>query len=342
MSKKAIDLLDLLSRIEKQNIRRDEPMMKFIDGTQNEFFAFQDSGLNLLIGHEGNGKTKFLNAAIVRLLSLAKDQNSKYASHKLLYVDTERPESQYAFSVKYIFDNCRLERSEVLDKLCLLAVSDLGPGEIKESISTHLNADSASKYIIIIDHVLPLVADMNNVAEASALDHFLKKILFQGHIFIVTIHKPANGMTKALGHAGSSLQRLSSFTLDICNTDEGDGFKLKIVKSRISAITTKELILKKDDRGDIDLAILPSIIEKGKSVPKKENEKQLAKEILTEFISSGSNSKKQLLELIKLKMGYTEGSSSAHGFYKRNYETLISFVGGEVVLTDEGKSFLDE
>ena len=79
-------------------------------------------------------------------------------------------------------------------------------------------------------------------------------------IVIATIHKPASGLNKGLGHIGGTLQRLASFILEINNSTDGEGFIVRHIKSRISAKTKKELLFTKDRSGNIDLNVSPVIM----------------------------------------------------------------------------------
>jgi hypothetical protein len=86
MPKEAINLDILLSRIFKNEIISDTPLIVYKDNIGNDFPVFQSSGLNLLLGFEGNGKTKFITECICRFLDSLDDANSKFFKIKILFV----------------------------------------------------------------------------------------------------------------------------------------------------------------------------------------------------------------------------------------------------------------
>jgi len=324
MPKEAINLKELLEKIQKGEIKMDKPLIKYQGSDTREFFVFQDSGLNLLLGHEGNGKTKFLTHNIIQLLDQFQDGDPRFLEWKILYVDTERPVSQYAQSVHHIFNAAKMSNSEMFCRLHFLSAMDLECKSIVAAIQEHLHTHREYNFIVIIDHVLPLVYDINSTSEATEIDLFMKRMLVKGHIIIASIHKPYSGIVKGLGHIGSSLQKLSSFTLEISNDDEGNGFEIKQYKARIPKQRNSILCMKLDANGNIDPACLPTIKQTG---PRKEkvDETLIVKEILEEFNSQKVKSKKQILLLISKKKNYSESSSSPHTYFNKYLIGQVSF-----------------
>ncbi len=324
MPKDAINLEELLLKIQKGEIKMDMPLIKYQGTGTEEFFVFQDSGLNLLLGHEGNGKTKFLTIITIQLLDYFQEKDSRFEKFKILYIDTERPESQYAKTLEHIIHSTKLEESEVFNRLNFLSVMDLDAKSIVESINKHLLAFSEYKFIVIIDHVLPLVNDLNSTSEAAEIDHFIKLMIYLGHIIVASIHKPYSGITKGLGHVGSALQRLASFILEISNDMEGKGFEIKQFKSRISAKSNYTLFMQLDENGNIDLAEVP-ILTQTSPRKTKVDETLIVKEIIEEYESQAVHTKKQLLSIISKKKGYSDSSSSASTYFKNHFKDQISF-----------------
>ena len=68
MPKKAIDLVALMEKIAAGEVVADKPLFKICDSVGREFFVFQNSGLNILLGLEGNGKTKFITSCANQFL----------------------------------------------------------------------------------------------------------------------------------------------------------------------------------------------------------------------------------------------------------------------------------
>ncbi|NCT94300.1 MAG: hypothetical protein GXC72_07745 [Chitinophagaceae bacterium] len=340
MPKEAINLDLLLCKIIKGNIIMDKPLLKYFDETQQMFSVFQDSGLNILLGNEGHGKTKFLTQCIYRFLDLLKEGDPRFKDWKVLYIDTERPESQYAYSIKHIVDKAQYSPDEIFKKLEFLSVMDLSHIQMKEALHEHIEKNPDQKYLIIIDHILPFVFDMNNIAEASEIDLLLKRLISDGHLIIASIHKPSSGYLKGLGHLGSSLQRLASFILEITNNLEGNGFCIKQIKSRISARTNNILLLPKDEFGYIDTDSKP-VISLAPIKSEKEDKSDLAKDILREFVDKGLTTKKQLFDIIRKRNDWTEKSSGVYKFYDDFLKKFISFEDNDSTLTDEGKKMID-
>ena len=282
MPKEAIDLDLLYDRIQKGEIIMDKPLINYTDQNNQEFQVFQDSGLNILLGNEGNGKTKFLTQIIIQSLDLIKEGDPRFTGLNILYIDTERPESQYSQSIKHIYEKTKMLRNDISEHLHFLSAMDLECKTIVTSIETHLRKYPNRKFIIILDHVLHLVYDMNNTSEATDIDQFMKRMISQGHIIIGSIHKPATGLSKGLGHIGSALQRLASFILEISNNTDGNGFDVKQIKSRISGKSNKVLSLKIDSNGHIDSEEPPIIKQKQARIEKEDNT-EIADEILQDF-----------------------------------------------------------
>jgi hypothetical protein len=324
MPKEAIDLEQLMERINTEQLKIDRPLLEYRDVNNHRFWAFQNSGLNILLGFEGNGKTKYLTHVMIEVLQRIKAGDEKFKEFFLLYVDMERPESQYAYSIRHIIDRSGMTLSDITQKLHLLAVSDLDEIQIKDAIECHVAKHPGQKFIIIIDHILPLVIEMNDSGEASRIDLWLKRFIVQGHIIIASIHKPYGGTQKGLGHIGSSVQRLASSILEIHNSEDGRGFGLKQVKSRISPVSNSELILSMDDDGNIDTGIQPVITVDPKNPPKKEKT-ELADEIFLEFKVCPLQVKKQLFEIIARVCKYNDGSSSINTFYNQFLKDRIRF-----------------
>ncbi len=340
MPKEAINLKELLGKIKHGEIVEDKAILEYKDDSYRRFPVFQNSGLNILLGNEGNGKTKFLTQLIFMILNFKKSNKSASLNRKVLYIDTERPESQYAFSIEYIFKNTLMEEKSTIENLHFLSVMELNVRSIKETVDSHLKKNQHENFIIIIDHILPLVNDMNNTNEATEIDQFLKAMIAKGHIIIASIHKPYNGLAKGLGHLGSALQRLASFILEITNSIEGDGFTIKIIKSRISAKTENILFFPKDEHGNIQPNCKP-IFKSKPTKAEKENNSEIAKELLKEFIEGEQKTKKQLLSNIIKRMEYTEKSSSANSFYNDYLRPLIEFDKGELLITEDGNKIIN-
>ena len=324
MPKEAIDLDLLMKRINSGQLEIDQPLLEYRDVNDHRFWAFQNSGLNILLGFEGNGKTKYLTHLMVEVLRRIKAGDKRFKDFILLCVDMERPESQYGYSIKHVIDKSGMGLGDVAQKLHLLAVSDLDELQIKDAIECHLERYPGQKFIIIIDHILPLVIEMNDPGEASRVDLWLKRFIVQGHLIVASIHKPYGGTRKGLGHIGSSVQRLASSILEIHNTEDGRGFGLKLVKSRISPITNTELILFMDDFGYIDLGIQPVISVDLKNPPKK-GKPDLADEIFLEFKACPLQTKKQLFEIIARVCEYKDGSSSTNTYYNQFLKDRVRF-----------------
>jgi hypothetical protein len=331
-------------------IKKDEPLLSYRDEKNDLVFGvFQDSGLNLLIAPAGNGKTKYLTHVMVQLLSLMAIDNSKWTSHKILYVDTERPRSQYAFSVNHIFSNTKMPLGPFAEKFHLISANDLKPAGIIESLNEFFAVHRGQKFVIFIDHILPLVEDMNNTVESTNLELLVKRLLSDGHLVIASIHNPYGNLSKGIGHIGSSLQRLASNAVEIVNQDTGDGFKLKQNKSRISALSGKELLLFMDSEGYIDLGIPLEIRDGPAKSPKDANaqdEAQLEEDIkgiVGTFSRCYDKGKKTLLSIIASVRGFSPTSSSSNSFYKKHLAIYIDFSedGGNGKVTPEGKTLLE-
>ena len=340
MPKEAINLKELLGKIKHGAIIEDKAILEYKDDPHPKFPVFQSSGLNILLGNEGNGKTKFLTQIVYKLLDLQNLIESKSVNKRVLYLDTERPESQYAFSIDYIFKNTLMEEKYAIENLHFMSVMELTARAIKQTINDHLNKYPNQNYIIIIDHILPLVNDMNSTTEATEIDQFIKALIAKGHIIIASIHKPYSGLAKGLGHLGSALQRLASFILEITNSIDGDGFIIKIIKSRISAKTENILFFPKDEYGNIQPNCKPIFKSKQPKV-EKENNSEIAKELLKEFIEGEQKTKKQLLSNIIKRMAYTEKSSSANSFYNDYLKSLIEFDKGEFLISEDGNKIIN-
>ena len=65
MPKEAINIDILLEKVIAGKIVMDRPLVIYRDENGAEFMAFQNSGLNVLLGFEGSGKTKFLTNLII-------------------------------------------------------------------------------------------------------------------------------------------------------------------------------------------------------------------------------------------------------------------------------------
>ena len=338
MPKEAIDLDMLLKRFLNGEIKKDKPLIEFRDNENNLFPVFQDSGLNVLLGSEGNGKTKFLTYCICSFLSLIKSDISNLYKMKILYVDTERPESQYALTINHIFEKSKLYPDEIFKVLEFLSVMDLTHIEMSNAIDNHLNNFSNQRYLIIIDHILNMVQDMNNTTESTQMDQFLKKLISRGNILIVSIHKPNTGYLKGLGHLGATIQRLASFVLDISNNESGDGFDIKQIKSRISAKNKHFLSLAKDQYGNIDFNEIPKI-----AIPNIISKKVInLKGILADFIAKGCRSKKEFLELIRIDNDWAPNSSSSNTFFNTHFSDLISFDKTGFILSESASNLLQD
>ncbi|BFG70150.1 hypothetical protein KACHI17_10310 [Sediminibacterium sp. KACHI17] len=337
MPKEAIDLDRLVSRFLLGEIKSDNPLLEFVTQDSISFPVFQDSGLNVLLGSEGNGKTKFLTFVIGKLLDRVNNKDDPFYKRKILLVDTERPESQYAYTINHILEKSNLEPDTIFNSLELLSVIDLYPPEIIGAINDHLKQSPDQEYIVIIDHILNMVLDMNSTTEGTQIDQFLKSLISKRHILIVSIHKPNTGISKGLGHIGGTIHRLASFVLDINNNDEGNGFNIKHIKSRISAKNKLTFTFFKDQKGNIDTDLTPLLITQKQNSDKS----QLASEILISFIQQDYKTKKELLELISLANEWESTSSSAHTFYKNYMKELIEFQGSEMILSDKAKKIIE-
>jgi len=340
MPKEAINLDLLLKRILDGEIRMDKPLLILQDVNGLTFPIFQDSGLNILLGNEGHGKTKFLTRFIYQILDLMEQNDPRLRHFKILYIDTERPESQYANSINHIFEKAKFSPDQIFKHLEFISTIDLTSVEMKDALQEHLNNNKETKYLIIIDHILPFVTDMNSINEASDIDIFLKRLISAGHLIIVSTHKPSSGYLKGLGHIGSALQRLASFILEISNNQDGDGFQVKQIKSRVSAKTNNILHLTKDESGNIDSS-KTHFIKENERKEEKEQKQELANEILKEFISKGLTTKKQLFEIIQTKASISKKSSSVYKFYDDFLKDFILFENNEFSLTDLGKKMID-
>lgn len=340
MPKEAINLDLLLSRILNGEIRMDKPLLILQDDNHLTFPIFQDSGLNILLGNEGHGKTKFLTRFIYQFLDMMEEEDLRFKNFRILYIDTERPESQYANSINHIFEKANFPPNEILKRLEFISTIDLTSAEMKQALQEHLEKNKDIKYVIIIDHILPFVNDMNSINEASDIDIFLKKLISAGHLIIVSTHKPSSGYLKGLGHIGSTLQRLASFILEISNNTEGDGFQVKQIKSRVSARTNNILHLTKDEFGNIDSSRSYTIKESERK-DEREQKQELAKEILKDFINKELTTKKQLFEIIQTRASISKKSSSVYKFYDDFLKDYILFENTEFSLTDLGKKIID-
>lgn len=335
MPQEAIDLQILFDRISKGEIIPDKPLLQYSVGDQKPFDVFQDSGLNILMGMTGNGKTKFLTRVIIDIIR--KINRRELPDYKIIYIDTERGESQYAFTLQHILDESNLPPSQFSERLSFFSVSELGKGQIREVLSRLHNQDK--KLIIIIDHVLPLVSNFNDVEESDRSERALKALLFHGHIIVVTIHMPHNGPIKGLGNFGSALDRLASCELQIKNGDNNNGFVVSQQKSRISSKSNLHLLLKTDANGNIVTEALRTVgsTKSGKSKIKPE---LVAVEILKEFVAKKMSHKKELLDLI-CKQNNWKCSSGRYDFYKKHLMPYITFSKKGHIITEKGKSILD-
>jgi hypothetical protein len=227
---------------------------------------------------------------------------------------------------------------EILNSLEFLSVMDISHTEIIGAIDDHLNRCANQKYLIIIDHILNMVLDMNSTSESTQMDQFLKKLISKKNILIVSIHKPNTGYLKGLGHIGATLQRLASFILDISNNESGDGFEIKQIKSRISAKNKCVLSLTKDQYGNIDMYETPKI-----AIPTVISKKVINhKKILAEFIVKGSKFKKELLELIRINNEWEIGSSSIYTCFNNHFNDLISFDKTGYILSETAINLLQD
>lgn len=338
MPKEAINLDLLLNRLENGEIVADSPLFTYRTLDEKDFYVFQNSGLNILLGKEGNGKTKFLTQVMIELLrKISKNQSS---IDKVIYIDTERPESQYAFTIEHLLKNCSMPRSKFLEQFSFFSVSELSPNDIKNVLRAMTDIAPARRSIIILDHILPVANDFNNVSETSSIDHLLKGLIKLGNIIIASIHMPYNGLTKGLGHLGSSIGRQASFILEICNSDDGIGFILTQRKSRISSKNNAKLFLKMDQEGNITNDGL-EIINKLDKIGGTE-EKEIVVKILKEFIANSMTTKKQLLSCIQKEKKWKPGSSSAHTFYNRHFKDLLLFDKNDYQITEQGQTILND
>lgn len=336
MPKDAINLDVLLNRFMSGEIKMDTPLIEFKSIENDIFPVFQDSGLNVLLGSEGNGKTKFLTHCICMFLESIKADVSNFGKMKILYVDTERPESQYAYSINHIFEKTKLTPYEFFGSLDFLSVMDISHSEMINALESHLLKFPNQKYIIVIDHILNMVQDMNSTMESTQIDQFLKKLISNGHILIASIHKPNTGFLKGLGHLGATIQRLASFVIDISNNESGDGFDIKHIKSRISGKNKAILSLTKDQYGNIDNILWPKISNSSSLNKNVFNRKY----ILAEFISKGCTSKSEFLELIRIYNDWSPNSSSSNTFFKTHFADLILFKKTGFNLTEAGGNLL--
>jgi len=340
MPKEFIDLRELMKKIRSNEIKKDKPLLIF--GEEGEkFYVFQDSGLNMLLGQPGNGKTKFITGVIIELLKRIKESEYRYYDYTIVYIDTERPESQYAFNIEQIVTKCGLSEDDIFENLRFISTLDLNGAETKSALKEFLKRNKPKKCIIIIDHALSLVNDMNNLQEANEIDLLFKMYISEGHIILTSMHSTYNGMQKGMGHLGSAFDRGASFILEIVNSDDGEGFTLKNVKSRIASKSKKEMTMFKDKDGNIDLSISPHISEiTGKSKP--EDKSASIPEIVYLFARATIRTKKELYSIINNKFGFTDDSSSASTFYKKFLTDYIVFENGSPYFTDKGKAFTNK
>jgi hypothetical protein len=337
MPKEAIDLNLLISKIENGEISKDLPLLTYRMSDQRDFLVFQNSGMNLLLGKEGNGKTKFLTKVMIDLLR-NKDGDA-FPMEKVIYIDTERPESQYASTIQHILEHCSLSRNDFLKKFEFFSVSELMPGDIKKILKSMLQGETTKKSIIILDHILPLANNFNDVSETTMIDHLLKALIQLDNIIIASIHMPFNGLTKGLGHLGSSLGRLASFTLEIVASDDGSGFTLTRRKSRISPTKGPQLFLRLDSNGNITDEGLEIINKPGKKTDNEE--KEIIQEVLKEFINGSMTTKKQLLSIIQERKQWNSKSSSTYAYFNKHFKELILFNEDGFLFTEQGKEVLN-
>jgi hypothetical protein len=340
MPKDAIDLKLLINKIMKGEIQVDAPLITYLDRDGIRFPVFQDSALNLLLGNEGNGKTKFITECMIQILNQIKYSEGRLWNFKILYVDTERVEPQYAATIKIIYEKSNLFSIDLCERLDLLSVSELSPSDIKGAIDCHLEKYPSQKFIIIIDHILPFVNDMNNVPEADTVERTLKEYIFRGHLIIATIHKPSNGIIKGLGHLGSALQRLASFIIEISVSEDKSGYVLKLIKSRITSIDGRELMLRRDKNGNVDSSITPFITENHVNL-KSSFKEETARELLQEFIKNGMTEKKQMMAFLVQKLNLKPKSSGRYTYYDNHMAKFITFCKGGYELTDAGKALIN-
>lgn len=336
MPKEAIDLELLLARISKGEIVPNKPMLTYLDQEGKEFFIFQDSGVNMLLGQEGNGKTKFLTHIVIELLRQIKLDQIQIS--EVIYFDTERPESQYAFSVQHVANQCGVPAVELAKIFHFFSVAELRPDEIINTLKKQLV--DKGPCLIVLDHILPLVNDFNKVAEASKIDQLLKEIIFEGHIIISSIHMPYNNLTKGLGHLGSFLQRLASFILEIKNCDNEPAFAITQKKSRISARSNKQLIMKVDSDGNITNENL-AIVSTRKAVKSRVSDEDVIKQVLRELVKTKNASKKTLFDLIAKCKRFKRDSSSMNTYYNSHMTDLITFSKDQYILSEKGKEYLN-
>src|SRR5689334_4981367 len=107
MPKEAVNLPNLIEQLEKGLIEDHKPLLNYVDQNQKVFPVFQNSGLSVIRGHEGSGKTKFLTQVIIDLILQIK--RGELNNYKLVYCDTERPKSQYASTVSHILKKTNLD-----------------------------------------------------------------------------------------------------------------------------------------------------------------------------------------------------------------------------------------
>lgn len=334
MPNKSVDVLSILKRLQAQEIMRDQPLIVYTREDGDEFTIFQSSGLNLLTGQEGNGKTKFLSLVALEILCQFSEPSSPLSGYKILYVDTERAECQFAFTIGNIFEGSEYDELGFANRFHFLSVLDLKPNEIRDSILSHLKQYHDHRFVIFVDPIIPLVHDMNSVIEASEIDSFIKSLICQSHLVVASIHKPA-GADRALGQIGSTLQRFSSSIVDISNCKERSGFNIKVVKSRISALSKLDFFIPKDVNGDIDLGSITTAQDQYS--PEDPDKIKLAKSAFELFLHSRTRSKKVLLKLIRKAFKMKDQSSNAYRVFKRYLSRFVHFNKDEAILTDEGK-----
>ena len=338
MPKEAIDLKLFIDRIMKGEIQIDKPLIIHKSDNGIDRYLFQDSGMNVLLGLEGSGKTKFLTIMMIQLLK--KIKSNEGIRDGIIYIDTERPESQYASTIGRILEASTLEKSFFIKVFNFFTVAELTPSEIKQALTNFLALNPGKRFIIVIDHILALTSDFNKPSEASEIDLFLKQLISCGHLFIVSIHMPYSGISKGLGHLGSSLQRLASFILEIANSSNNSGFEISQKKSRISRGTDEKLFLKMDSQGNITFE--NSTIIQGKRKKPKPSPEEMIKLILKEFVDGDYVTKKQLYSIISKKHNWSEDSSSSSTFFKEHMKDLFTFADEGYLLTEKAEFLLQE